>query len=51
MENDYTLPVHAEAAGIPYVEFEMRNDSYKDQASRDRVAALLARALRSAFAV
>jgi predicted N-formylglutamate amidohydrolase len=50
MENDYTLPVHAEAAGIPYVEFEMRNDSYKDAASRKKVAALLARALRAAFA-
>lgn len=50
MENDYTLPVHAEAAGIPYVEFEMRNDSYKDAASRDRVAVLLARALKTAFA-
>jgi predicted N-formylglutamate amidohydrolase len=49
MENDYTLPVHAEAAGIPYVEFEMRNDSYKDQASRDRAAVLLARALKAAF--
>ena len=49
MENDYTLPVHAEAAGIPYVEFEMRNDSYKDAASRQRAAALLARALRAAF--
>jgi predicted N-formylglutamate amidohydrolase len=50
MENDYTLPVHAEAAGIPYVEFEMRNDSYKDAASRTRAAALLAPALRAAFA-
>ncbi len=50
MENDYTLPVHAEAAGIPYVEFEMRNDSYKDAASRRRAGALLARALKSAFA-
>jgi len=49
MENDYTLPIHAEAAGIPYVEFEMRNDSYKDQASRDRAAVLLARALKAAF--
>lgn len=51
MENDYTLPVHAEAAAIPYVEFEMRNDSYKDVQSRKRAAALLARALKSAFAV
>jgi predicted N-formylglutamate amidohydrolase len=50
MENDYTLPVHAEAAGIPYVEFEMRNDSYKDDASRERAAVLLARALNEAFA-
>lgn len=50
MENDYTLPVQAEAAGIPYVEFEMRNDSYKDAASRKRAGALLARALREAFA-
>jgi predicted N-formylglutamate amidohydrolase len=50
MENDYTLPVHAEAAGIPYVEFEMRNDSYKDAASRSKVAGLLARALKEAFA-
>lgn len=49
MENDYTLPVHAEAAGIPYVEFEMRNDSYKDETSRSRAAALLARAVRAAF--
>jgi predicted N-formylglutamate amidohydrolase len=49
MEKDYTLPVHAEAAGIPYVEFEMRNDSYKDQASRGRVADLLAWALKNAF--
>jgi predicted N-formylglutamate amidohydrolase len=50
MENDYTLPVHAETAGIPYVEFEMRNDSYKDAASRSRAGALLARALKNAFA-
>jgi predicted N-formylglutamate amidohydrolase len=49
MENDYTLPVHAEAAGIPYVEFEMRNDRYKDAASRNRVAALLARALKESL--
>jgi predicted N-formylglutamate amidohydrolase len=49
MENDYTLPVHAEGAGIPYVEFEMRNDSYKDAASRKKVARLLAGALRLAF--
>jgi predicted N-formylglutamate amidohydrolase len=49
MENDYTLPVHAETAGIPYVEFEMRNDSYKDAASRSSAGALLARALKNAF--
>jgi len=50
MENDYTLPVHAEAAGLPYVEFEMRNDSYKDEASRKQAGTLLARALKGALA-
>jgi predicted N-formylglutamate amidohydrolase len=50
MEKDYTLPVHAEGAGFPYVEFEMRNDSYPDAASRNTAAGLLARALKTAFA-
>lgn len=50
MTNDYTLPVHAEAAGIPYVEFELRNDLLRDDGARDRFAAVLERAARHAFA-
>ena len=48
MENDYTLPVHAESSGLPYVEFELRNNEFRDNGGRDAVATLLAEAISAA---
>jgi hypothetical protein len=42
MTNDYTLPVYAEAQGIPYVEFEFRNDMFGDDASREEICRMTA---------
>ena len=30
-ESDYTIPVHAEAGGLPYVEIEIRQDLIGDR--------------------
>jgi predicted N-formylglutamate amidohydrolase len=48
-EENYTLPVHAEAAGRPYVQFELRNDLFGKPASRRDICRLLADAVRTAL--
>lgn len=45
---DYTVPYHAVARGLDYVELEVRQDLLADAAGQDRIAALLAPVLRSA---
>jgi predicted N-formylglutamate amidohydrolase len=42
MEADYTVPVHCEARGIPYVEIELRQDLIGDAQSQQEWARLLA---------
>jgi predicted N-formylglutamate amidohydrolase len=46
MDVDFTLPVHAEERGLPYVELEIRQDLIADPAGQaawaDRLAGLLA---------
>jgi predicted N-formylglutamate amidohydrolase len=42
MQADYTVPVHCEARGIPYVEIELRNDLIGDEKSQREWARLLA---------
>jgi predicted N-formylglutamate amidohydrolase len=42
MEADYTVPVHCEARGIPYVEIELRQDLIGDTQSQREWARLLA---------
>jgi len=49
METDYTLPMHAEAAGHPYVEFEVRNDLFDRRAEREELCGLLANAVTYAY--
>ena len=49
MTADYTLPIHAEPVGIPYVEFELRSDLLRKAEGRDRFIALLERTVRHAF--
>ena len=41
-ENDYTVPLHAEANGIPYVEIEIRQDLIEHEAGQRAWARLLA---------
>ncbi len=45
-EGDYTLPVHAETKGLPYVEIEICQDLISHCAGQRRIACLLERALR-----
>lgn len=45
---DHTLPVHAEAAGLPYVEIEICQDLIGTPAGRQRIASLLTPAIRAA---
>jgi predicted N-formylglutamate amidohydrolase len=47
-ETDYTVPVHAEARGLPYVEIELRQDLVSDQSGQHTWANYVIRALRSA---
>lgn len=47
---DYTVPRHAFAAGLPYVEIEVRQDLLGDAAGIEAVADLLARGLVAAAA-
>jgi len=42
MEADYTVPVHGEARGIPYVEIEIRQDLIGDEKGQAEWASLLA---------
>lgn len=44
-ESDYSVPVHAERRGLPYVELEIRQDLIADRAGQARWAARLAEAL------
>jgi predicted N-formylglutamate amidohydrolase len=49
MDNiDHSIPRHAFAAGLPYVEFEVRQDLLAEQAGIDRWADILARILSAA---
>lgn len=41
METDYTVPVHAEARAIPYVEIEIRQDLIGDEKGQQEWAAVL----------
>jgi predicted N-formylglutamate amidohydrolase len=47
-ETDYTIPHHAEARGLPYVEIEVRQDLVSDDAGQAQWAARIARALEDA---
>ena len=49
-ENDYTVPLHAEANGLPYVEIEIRQDLIEDEAGQSEWARLLAEVLPRAIA-
>jgi predicted N-formylglutamate amidohydrolase len=46
---DYTVPVHAERRGLPYVEIEIRQDQIDDPASQTAWADRLARLLPAAY--
>ncbi|HEX3950549.1 MAG TPA: N-formylglutamate amidohydrolase [Steroidobacteraceae bacterium] len=45
---DFTIPLHAEARGLPHVEIEIRQDLVADQAGQTEWAARIARALEDA---
>jgi predicted N-formylglutamate amidohydrolase len=45
---DNTIPLHADARGLDYLELEMRQDLIADAAGQDEVAAIVARLLREA---
>jgi predicted N-formylglutamate amidohydrolase len=47
-ETDYTVPHHAEARSLPYVEIEIRQDLVSDDAGQCEWAARIARALKDA---
>jgi predicted N-formylglutamate amidohydrolase len=47
-ETDYTIPHHAEARSLPYVEIEIRQDLVSDDAGQAEWAARIARALEDA---
>jgi predicted N-formylglutamate amidohydrolase len=42
MEMDYTIPIHAEGRGLPYVEIELRQDLISDATGQKKWATLLA---------
>ncbi len=46
----YTLAAHAEPAGLPNIEIEMRQDLIADQAGADRMAGILVEALKPVLA-
>lgn len=50
-ENDYSVPVHAERRGLPYLELEIRQDLIADAAGQDRWAGILARTVPAAWAM
>jgi predicted N-formylglutamate amidohydrolase len=47
-ETDYTVPHHAEARSLPYVEIEIRQDLVTDDAGQAKWAARIARTLKDA---
>jgi hypothetical protein len=47
---DYTVPVHAERRGLPYVELEIRQDLIAEPAGQQEWASRLARLLPAAWA-
>jgi predicted N-formylglutamate amidohydrolase len=47
-ETDYTIPHHAEARSLPYVEIEIRQDLVSDEAGQREWADRIARALQDA---
>jgi predicted N-formylglutamate amidohydrolase len=47
---DYTIPRHAIARGLPYLELEIRQDLIADPAGQAQFADLLARLIPLAFA-
>ena len=47
---DNTIPLHADARGLDYLELEMRQDLIADAAGQREVAAMVARLLREAVA-
>ncbi len=49
-ETDFSIPVHAEARGLPHVEIELRQDLVSDEGGQDAWSHRLARALRRATA-
>ena len=46
---DNTIPLHADARGLDYLELEMRQDLIADAAGQDEVAAIVAEVLREAL--
>jgi len=46
---DNTIPLHADARGLDYLELEMRQDLIADAAGQDQVAAVVAELLREAL--
>ncbi len=48
-ESDYTVPVHAERRGLPYVELEIRQDLIAEQTGQAYWATLLSRLLPAAL--
>jgi predicted N-formylglutamate amidohydrolase len=46
---NYTMDRHAEAAHIPYLGFEIRQDLIADDAGADRWAAIVVRTIRAAL--
>ncbi len=47
---DNTIPLHADARGLDYLELEMRQDLIAEAAGQDKVAAVVASLLREALA-
>ena len=47
---DYTVPIHAERRGLPYIEIEIRQDLIADEAGQAAWAERLARLLPAAYA-
>jgi predicted N-formylglutamate amidohydrolase len=47
-DTDFTIPVHAEARGLPHVEIEIRQDLLRDAAGQKQWAARITRALEEA---
>ncbi len=49
-DNDYSVPVHIERRGLPYIELEIRQDLIASAAGQDEWAARLARLIPRAWA-